>query len=395
MGKRKNDLMTQPSCGKTIYVERYRNSPKAASQAPGCVEIIGNHTDYNGGYLLTVAIDKIVTLHGETCNDSQVTLYSSARNEEIRFSMDSLQKDVDHPWADSVKGILSMLLHRGIPLGGFRAVIAGDLPEAEELGSSAALSAATALFLKSLYPFEMDILSLIQLCYSAENEFVGSPHRWGNYFTSFLGQTDTFLCLDCQTLHYKQVTLPIAVPRIVLCDSGVRSSLSKSECKNRRQQCDGATRTLGEHLGRQISCLRDISILEFMDLEDVLDDVQRLRARHVLYENQRVLRGVTALQLNDVKHLGELMVQSHESSRDLFENSCPELDGLVNDAIQIPGCYGAKLIGCGFGGWTVNLVQSEYCDSFIQTITSSFHQKWGRPCNIRNFCIGDGARIQY
>ncbi|MGC9326367.1 MAG: galactokinase, partial [Candidatus Hinthialibacter sp.] len=189
-------------------------------------------------------------------------------------------------------------------------------------------------------------------------------------------------------MEHKSLTLTVEAPRLVLCDSGVKHELVESEYKDRRGQCEGAARTLGEHLGRQVNMLRDISIVEFMDLEDILDDVQRMRARHVFHENQRVQRGAAALQLNDLKHLGELVHQSHESSRDLFENSCPELDFLVEQAVQIDGCYGAKLTGGGFGGWTVNLVKPDQVDSFVAKITELFQKEYGRTCKTMVCAIG-------
>lgn len=385
--------MTQPLSGETIYQQRYQSAPKAVSQAPGRVEILGNHTDYNGGFVLTVAIDRTISLYGEPCQERKATVYSAALDRETTFPVDDLQKDSEHPWANYVKGVLEQLRKRNIPFGGFRAVISGNLPMCGGVSSSAALEAATALFVKALYPYEMETMALAQMCRAAENEFVGMPCGLLDQFSSFFGQKDTFLCLDCLSLQHKSLTLSIEAPCIVLCDSGVKHALVESEYKNRRAQCEGAARTLGEHLGKQVNLLRDVSILEFMDLEDVLDDVQRMRARHVLYENQRVQRGVAALQLNDLKHLGELVYQSHESSRDLFENTCPELDCLVDWAVKIDGCYGAKMTGGGFGGWTVNLVQPSFVESFVETITKRFEEKYHRPCRTMICGIGDGARI--
>ncbi|MBN2327339.1 MAG: galactokinase [Candidatus Omnitrophica bacterium] len=381
------------SNGEKLYQERYQNNPTAASQAPGRVEILGNHTDYNGGFVLTVAIDKTISLHGEACSEPFAAIYSAALDDETRFPLDQIERDPQHMWANYVKGVLLQLRKRGISFGGFRAVISGDLPIGGGVSSSAALEAASALFVKALYPYDMDVMNMAKLCRAAENEFVGMPCGLLDQFSSFFGKQDSFLCLDCQTLEHKSLTLTVEAPRLVLCDSGVKHELVESEYKDRRGQCEGAARTLGEHLGREVSMLRDISILEFMDLEDVLDDVQRIRARHVFYENQRVQRGVAALQLNDLKHLGELVHQSHESSRDLFENSCPELDFLVEQAVQIEGCYGAKLTGGGFGGWTVNLVESDQVDPFVAKITEYFEQKYGRACKTMVCAIGDGARI--
>jgi len=199
--------------------------------------------------------------------------------------------------------------------------------------------------------------------------------------------------LDCRDLTHKILPLPSPVPRIVLCDSGTRHELVDSEYRVRREQCQAACRVLANLLGKEINQLRDITMLEFMDLEDAMDDVLRRRVRHVLYENQRVMRGVAAVQLHNLHHLGELMVQSHQSSRNLFENSCRELDFLVEEAMQIPGCYGAKLTGGGFGGSTVNLVQPEHTEEFIRAIQERFELKFGRPCPTLVCSVGEGARM--
>jgi len=375
-----------------LYQRKYNSPPRAAGIAPGRVEILGNHTDYNGGLVFTVAIDKTITVCGERVAEPYVTLFTEALRDDVRFPIDALTKDPAHPWADYVKGVLVQLRKAGVAWGGFRAVIGGGLPIGAGVSSSAALEAATALFVQALYPYEMETMQLAQLCRAAENEFVGMPCGLLDQFSSFFGRKDGILFLDCQDLSYKILPLQPPVPQIVLCASGIKHELVESEYRVRREQCQTACRVLANLIGREINQLRDVTMLEFMDLEDAMDDILRRRVRHILYENQRVLRGVTAIQLNNLKHLGELMVQSHHSSRKLFENSCLELDFLVEEAVQIPGCYGAKLTGGGFGGSTVNLVQPEQTQNFIRAIQGRFAQKFGRPCHTLVCSIGDGAR---
>jgi len=380
------------SCA-NLYQQRFQSTPRAAGIAPGRVEILGNHTDYNGGLVFTVAIDKTITVCGEKIPEPRITVYSEALQEETSFAPEPLVKDSAHPWAVYVKGVLAQLRKHGIPWGGFQAVIGGDLPIGAGVSSSAALEAATALFIKALYPYDMDKLRLAQLCRAAENEFVGMPCGLLDQFSSFFGEKDSIIMLDCRDLTHKILPLPSPVPRIVLCDSGTRHELVDSEYRVRREQCQAACRVLANLLGKEINQLRDITMLEFMDLEDAMDDVLRRRVRHVLYENQRVMRGVAAVQLHNLHHLGELMVQSHQSSRNLFENSCRELDFLVEEAMQIPGCYGAKLTGGGFGGSTVNLVQPEHTEEFIRAIQERFELKFGRPCPTLVCSVGEGARM--
>ncbi|RJP32816.1 MAG: galactokinase [Candidatus Omnitrophota bacterium] len=387
--------MNQKLNGAELYQERYGASPAAASKAPGRVEILGNHTDYNGGYVLTVALDKAITIHGERLDEPFVTVYSSVFDEENRFPIHELQRDPNHPWANYVKGVLFELKQAGIEWGGFRAVIAGNLPIGAGVSSSAALEMAVAFFVQALYPYQMEKMQLAKLCQRAENNFVGMPCGILDQFSSIFGENNAFLFLDCDTLEHKVLPLPSPAPAIILCNTHVKHELVESEYKTRRRQCEAAAQTISEHIGRPVRFLRDISLIEFKDFEDMLDNVLRCRARHVMYENQRVLHGVSALQIKDLSHLGELMRLSHSSSRDLFENSCEELDVLVEEAQTIKGCIGMKLTGGGFGGCTVNLVESDKVDSFTQVIRERYAARTGRECDTMVCGIGEGAGIVF
>ncbi len=379
--------------GAELYSNRYGTSPTSASKAPGRVEILGNHTDYNGGYVLTVALDKIITIHGERMEEPFVTVYTSVLDDETRFPIEELSQDPSHPWANYVKGVLYELKQAGKEFGGFRAVISGNLPIGAGVSSSAALETAVALFVQSLYPYEIERMELAKLCQRAENHFVGMPCGILDQFSSIFGQESAMLFLDCDTLAHKILSLPSPAPALVLCNTHVKHELIEGKYKTRRRQCEAAAQTLSEHLGRPLRFLRDISLLEFTDLEDTLDHVFRCRARHVLKENQRVLHGVAALQLQDISHLGELMRLSHESSRDLFDNSCEELDVLVEEAYKIPGCFGAKLTGGGFGGATVNIVEHDRVEAFTEEIKRRYTERVGKECETMVCEIGEGAKI--
>lgn len=387
--------MTQTNNGEAIYRTRYNTDPKAASQAPGRVEILGNHTDYNGGYVLTVAIDKVINFHGEALSDPTIVLYSEAMDEEVQFPLDVIENTSDYPWANYVLGVVDELKKDGHSLGGFRAVITGDLPIGAGVSSSAALETATAMFLEALFPFSIEKMHLASLCRRAENRFVGMPCGILDQFSVTFGQKDSMLYLDCDDLTHKVLPLKPPAPAVILCDTGFKRELVESEYRNRRKQCEAAAQILGEKLSRPVRFLRDITIMEFLELEDTLDDVLRRRVRHIMYENQRVQHGVAALQVNDIPHLGELMRISHESSRDNFENSCEELDVLVEEALNIPGCYGAKLTGGGFGGATVNLVDASQADAFCEVIKERYQKRLDRSCTTWICGMGDGAKILY
>jgi galactokinase len=212
-----------------IFRQQFGHPPAFVSQSPGRVEILGNHTDYNGGYVLTVAIDRAVTLHGTGSEEPWITLHSIAADQTTRFPVDRLEKDPEHPWADYVKGVLQQLSLQGISFGGFQAVIGGNLPIGEGLSSSAALETATALLVQALYPFQMEKMELALLCKQAENEFVGMPCGILDQFSALFGRRNSMLFLDCDTLFHKELTLSEPVPQIVLCQSGVKHQLVESE----------------------------------------------------------------------------------------------------------------------------------------------------------------------
>lgn len=378
--------------GEQIYKNRYGKNPQAASQAPGRVEILGNHTDYNGGYVLTIAIENVITFHGEATEDHCVTLYTDSKQDEVTFSLDAIVSDPQHHWADYPKGVLLELQKKGIPFGGFRAVISSNLPIGSGISSSAALETATAYFVKALYPFEKEKMAIAKLCQRAENQFVGMPCGILDQFSSIFGQKNAFLFLDCDTLEHQ--AYPVAEPpSIVLCDSMVKHKLVEGEYKSRRQQCESAARTMAERLGRSVRFLRDITLKEFQSLEDILSLQERKRAGHVMFENQRVLVGTRALENGDLHRLGDMMTQSHESSRTKFENTCKELDLLVEEAIQLPGCFGSRMTGGGFGGCTVSLVEPSAVEAFVATMKERSKERLGAESRILVCSIGDGAKI--
>lgn len=374
--------------GAQRFRERFGQQPKVAAIAPGRVEILGNHTDYNGGGVLTVAIDRYVAMFGARGDENTVALFSEALQVETGFTLDGIEPDAEHRWADYIKGVLVELRRLGVEVGGFNAYIGGDLPIGAGVSSSAALELAAALLIQGLYPYEMDNMEMARLCQRAENHFVGMPCGLLDQFSSLFGQKNAALFLDCRTLEHRAYSLGDDAPLIALCDSGVKHRLVEGEYRSRRQQCESAARKLGERLGREIDTLCQVSSQELDAHQGALDEVEEKRARHVILEHERVLNGAEALKRDDLALLGEMMFESHASSRDLFENSCPELDALVEIAREAPGCVGAKLTGGGFGGATVNLVVRDQADAFVAFMENR--------APTRLCAIGAGAaRIEY
>lgn len=375
------------------FEEKFEAHPQCIVRAPGRVEILGNHTDYNEGFVLTAAIDRYIFMSGDRVESDQVTLCSQTMNDECTFSIHDLQHDPSHTWADYIKGVLDELQKAGNKLSGFRAMISSDLPLGGGVSSSAALESATATLMQTLFGFELSKPGMAKLCQRAENQFVGMPCGILDQMSSILGQEDSLLMLDCRTLDFELLKLKTPSPDIVICDTNVKHQLVQSEYKTRREQCFAAANTLSNLLKRDIPFLRDITADEFIPYLNQLPEDESCRAWHVVTENERVQQGKDAIKKEDTKGLGMLMYQSHESSRTLFENSCEELDILVEEARSLPGVIGAKLSGGGFGGCTVNLVEPNHTDKFCDEIEQRYANRANRACTTLICRIANGACV--
>ncbi len=360
--------------------------------APGRVEILGNHTDYNEGFVLlsTISLQTVVT--GEKQPSKRCSVYSHNLKERVEFEVDSLHRDPRHPWVDYLKGVMAQLQRGGQPLEGFTAEISSTIPFGIGLSSSAALELAFAFFLKGLFGLEISRLEMVKLCQRAENEFVGVGCGILDQFSSGFGKKDSFLFLDCRDLSYEIIPLPKDVT-LVISDSGKRRELLSSQYNQRRQECRQAFEFLRAKKPG-ITALRDLSGEEFLSYQPFFPEGPFWkRAQHVIFENQRVRASKEALEKGDLSQLGRLMFLSHQSSRDLFENSLPELDFLVDCAYHLPGIIGAKLSGGGWGGATVNLVFKEEAENFARQLAASYQKEFGIQAETYLCSIPDGASL--
>jgi len=362
------------------------------AKAPGRVEILGNHTDYNEGYVLLSTISLQTTVSGEKRPGNKCSIYSRDLKDRVEFQVNSLQKDADHVWADYPKGVIQQLQRAGQGLGGFSAEISSTIPFGVGLSSSAALELSFAFFLQGLFGLEIPRLELVKLCRRAENEFVGVGCGILDQFSSGFGQKGAFLFLDCRDLLYEIITLPASVS-LVICDSGKRRSLISSEYNQRRRECQQALEFFQANI-TGVTTLRDVTVADFQRFAPQIQDGSiRKRAEHVVFEDERVKAGIDLLKKGELLELGRLMRLSHQSSRDLFENSIPELDFLVECAYGLPGVIGAKLSGAGWGGATVNLVRTEKVEIFAQGLEDAYRQKFGGQVKTYICSIPNGAGI--
>ena len=339
-------------------------------RAPGRVNLIGEHTDYNEGFVLPAAIDRDVTIAVRGRRDGIVRVHSLNYGESVKFALDHISYDHDRPWSNYVRGTLKVLADSGAPLRGMDMVVAGDVPAGAGLSSSAALEVATAVAARAVAGFDLEGRDMALKCQRAENSFVGVNCGIMDQFASVLGKAGHALFIDCRTYECEPVPLPEEYC-IVICDSGVRRGLQDSAYNLRCSQCEEAVRLLRRHIA-DIRTLRDVLPEELPDVERRLPEALRARARHVVLENDRVERSVDALRSGRVDEFGRLMVDSHASLRDLYEVSCPELDAMVEVALAIPGVAGARMTGAGFGGCTVNLVHEDAVDEFQRTVLARY-----------------------
>ena len=325
-----------------------------SAYAPGRVELLGNHTDYHEGLVLGAAINLGLTIRGDLRSDGRIILSSPGRGvvEVSTPDFEPLQSP-EQRWANYALGVAAGLHRRGVNIGGFSAEIVSDLPEGHGLSSSAAFAVATAFFLLKLFHGSLPLIDIAKISQEAEHEFVGVRSGLLDQVMSIFGKAGHTIFFDVRAEEIRAVPFPAAVA-LVIGESGVKRQLADGRYNSRREETFAAARALG------VRTLRDATV-EQLSTSD-LDDVIRRRALHVVCENERVGRAVEFLERGRVQSVGALMYESHESSRTNFENSTPELDTLVDLARKIPGVFGSRLTGAGFGGATVTLCDADCAD---------------------------------
>jgi galactokinase len=371
------------------FARVFGTTPEVVVRAPGRVNLIGEHTDYNDGFVLPAAIDRYISFAGRRRADRQVRGHSIDFQDTVEFSLDDIQKDAAHPWSNYLRGVSKFLQSDGYRLSGADVVLGGDVPREAGLSSSAAVEVAATVFWQRLMGLQLDPVYVIKLSRRAENEFVGVPCGIMDQFISALGRRDHALFLDCRDLTYRHVPLRGDV-KVVVCNSGVKRALAQSEYEVRLKQCRQAVAQLAT-AGLAVKTLREV---EPQDLEvrgSVLSEVLLKRARHVVTENQRTLEAVKVLEAGNIERFGELMNASHVSLRDDYEVSSKELDVLVELAWKQPGTLGARMTGAGFGGCTVNLVRAEAAEAFAEAVVSGYQQALGLRAEIYVCRASDGA----
>jgi galactokinase len=344
-------------------------------RAPGRVNLIGEHTDYNDGFVLPAAIEFYCWVAAAPRGDRKLVVHSENFNETVEASLDSLLATSKNHWANYPVGVAWALERAGKRLGGANLLIAGEVPLGAGLSSSAAIEVATGAALLYESGNSIDRAELAKLCQQAENEFVGARCGIMDQFVSCHGQASHALLLDCRSLAFELVKLPPGI-QLVICNTMVRHELGSSEYNLRRADCEEGVRKLSAVLPG-IRTLRDVHIGQLKLHRELLSPKEFARCRHVITENARVQNAVQALQSGDIKALGFLMHESHHSLRDDYEVSCAELDIMTEIAGAQPGIVGCRMTGGGFGGCTINLVEDAAVEVFQKNVAAQYHARTG------------------
>jgi len=341
-------------------------------QAPGRVNLIGEHTDYNAGYVLPAAIDRQILVAATARNDSRINIYALNFKQWDRFR---IQKNIEvlcgNRCGNYFRSIVWSLRQQGRDLCGMDAVVSGNIPIGAGLSSSAAIEVAVGFTLLQLSESEINLKKLALAAQKAENDFVGMRCGIMDQFIACLGQADHALLIDCRDLSCQSVPLPSGAA-VVIVDSGVHRGLMDMEYNARREDCEKAARHFG------VPVLRDVNMETFRERAHEISAVAQRRAHHVISENDRTLAAADALRAQDLLTFGDLMTASHASLRDDFEVSCPELDLLVGIALEVNGVYGARLTGAGFGGCMVALVEKRAVADLIRAVETNYPRVVGR-----------------
>lgn len=368
--------------------------PEKIARAPGRVNLIGEHTDYNDGFVMPIAIDRDVFIAAQSRSDSRVcaTALDVQGGQTDVFALDDIPHHPDYRWANYVRGVAYFLEQRGVTLTGMDAVITSNLPSGAGLSSSAALEVCTATILLAFTPQHLDGVVIAQVCQQAENQYVGVKSGIMDQYASALGQAGAAIKIDCRSLTYETVKLPRGVT-VVVADTNKKRHLAGSDYNTRRMECENATMLLGQLLDKRVDALRDVSLGEFNRVAKQLPDNLMRRARHVITENARVQNAARAARRNDAVKLGDLMAESQKSLRDDYEASSPELDIMIAIARGQAGCLGSRLTGAGWGGATVNLVRDANVEAFQENVAREYRAATGIVPWVSPVCAAQGASL--
>ena len=381
----------------TKFKDRFGEAPAHIVRAPGRVNLLGEHVDYNDGFVLPIAIDRATWLAFSPSDKEHTTLVAADLSEEVSFTPETLSAKTDAAgkslpgWALYPAGVMWALREAGLATPALKGVYSSNVPQGSGLSSSASVEMAFALAWQTLGGWQLSPMERALLGQKAENQYVGVNCGIMDQFASACGEQDRLLYLDCRSLEWHTLPLPNDVA-IVIADTTIRRALTSGEYNKRRADCEEAVRVLSVELPA-VRSLRDVDVETFNRFAGQLPERVQKRARHVVEEIERSQRVIPVLERGDMPEFGKLINDCHASLRDLYEVSIPELDTMVDVAQSLPGCYGARLTGAGFGGCTVNLVTRGQADVFSQSLAEGYKVKTGIQPEIYICSASNGAEF--
>ncbi len=375
-----------------LFRRQFNAEPDIVVRAPGRVEIIGGHTDYNDGFVLPMAIDRQCVILARRRTDMCVRLFSDLFGEMVEFELSADVEPVKGQWANYAKGVAALLMKAGTKLIGLDMLVTCDVPSGGGLSSSAALEVGYAKTFLASVDEDFEPVRLALLAQQAEHEYAGAPCGIMDQFICVLGKADHALLLDCRSQGYEHVHMPLEHAGILIADTRVKHDLGSSEYPVRRAQCHKAAEIIGGYES-QVKALRDVDDAMLEKYADKLDEVQLKRARHIVGEDKRVLEAAEGFRLGDLPAAGDAMNRSHNSLRDDYEVSCQELDFMVDKARLCDGVYGARMSGGGFGGCIVALIDRSAADDVASALLDAYKKEYSQTAGIFVTQATEGAEV--
>ena len=359
--------------------------------APGRVNLIGEHIDYNGGYVFPCAISFGTYAIVRKREDDKIRFASTNLSYETELTLENIQYEEKDDWVNYPKGVIKYFQESGSTVGGFDILYSGNIPNGAGLSSSASVEVLTAYILNELFQCNKTLIDMVKISQKAENHFVGVNSGIMDQFAVAMGKKDQAILLDCNTLDYDYVPLELKGAKLVIANTNKRRGLADSKYNERRSECEQAVEDLQKVL--DIETLGELDALTFEEYKKFIKDpIHQKRASHAVYENIRVKEAVKKLNAGDLAAFGELMNQSHISLRDLYEVTGVELDTMVEEAWKIPGVIGSRMTGAGFGGCTISIVEADAVETFITEVGENYNKRTGLQADIYVAEVGAGVR---